>query len=213
MCVPERFGLKDAVSNLELTNRTSDFRKGDYTVLPVDQKTVRELVAAYHYSQKCSGVSTYRHGLFRKDTSTCIGITQWIPPMLGLGEKYASDPKRVLTLSRLVVAPELPKNAAGFLLSHSIRLIRKDGRFCVLLTYADTWRGHLGTVYQATNWKSAGMTDPRPVWIDSSGRMVAYRQGTTTYSSKQMVAQGHTLLGKFPKHRYVLHLGGKCGES
>jgi hypothetical protein len=91
----------------------------------------------------------------------CLGVAWWMPPTRAAAEaNWEGDFREVLSLSRLVIVPDVPKNAASFLIGKSIHLIRKDGRFCCLLTYADTSQGHDGGIYRATNWEYMGLTTP-----------------------------------------------------
>lgn len=63
-------------------------------------------------------------------------------------------------LSRLYLVDEVPKNAETWLLSKSVKIVRRerpDVEF--LLSYADPSVGHAGTVYRASNWRPDGKTD------------------------------------------------------
>lgn len=183
-------------------------RKGDYVVLPVHVSVAQGLVARYHYSKGGSLSATFCHGLYHKDDPLeCLGVAWWIPPTEDAALSVWSVNREVLALTRLVIVPDMPTNAASFLLSHSIKLITKDGRFKCLLTYADEWRGHTGAIYRATNWEYLGLTAPHPVWVnDETGRMVANKTATGGRTKAEMVGLGCTMLGKYHKHkfRYIL---------
>lgn len=58
------------------------------------------------------------------------------------------DKERVLELNRLVVTTNL-KNAASFLVGRSLRLLPSP---IAVVSYADGLMGHVGYVYQATNF-------------------------------------------------------------
>ena len=57
-------------------------------------------------------------------------------------------------LSRVVV-PDKTKNAASFLISHSLQMLESP---CAVVNYADMERNHCGIIYQATNWIYTGST-------------------------------------------------------
>jgi len=80
-----------------------------------------QLVRAWHYSSSAPNTSTYRHGLFTADFwSFCHGVALWIPPTMTAARAIAGDgASGVLSLSRLVVDPDCPTNAASFLLGRS----------------------------------------------------------------------------------------------
>lgn len=182
-------------------------RKGDYVVLPVHVSIAQGLVERYHYSKGGSLTATFCHGLYHKDDPLkCLGVAWWIPPTEDAALSVWSVNREVLALTRLVIVPDMPTNAASFLLSHSIKLIAKDGRFKCLLTYADEWRGHTGAIYKATNWEYLGMTEPKAVWTNDDGRMVANKTANGYKSVAKMRSLGCTMLGRWKKHkfRYVL---------
>lgn len=111
----------------------------------------------------------------------------------------------VLALSRLAVAPSVPKNGASFLIGRSIRLIRRDPRWHTLLTYADTAQGHTGAIYRATNWTYLGITAPGRRWVSHDGRKVAGKS-TRNRTKAEMLALGHRQLPPSVKHKFVLRL-------
>lgn len=183
-------------------------RAKDYEVRPITQTKARELVEKYHYAKGGSNTATHRHGLFLKDGDECLGVAWWLPPTkdCAIANYPEGDWQKVVTLSRLVLLPEVAQNGASYLMGSSIRKITKEGKWECLLTYADTWRGHGGAIYKATNWEYKGLTKPSPVWVDQDGRMVARKAGPKTRTKKQMEALGYTHLGDFPKHKYRMLL-------
>lgn len=182
-------------------------RSADFTVGPADFSVAQQMVRENHYARGCANTAVYVHGLFEKATGRLLGCALWMPPTRVCAESVnRPDWKRVLTLSRLVCLPDAPKNAASFLQARSIDLIRRDGRFVSLVTYADEGQGHLGQIYRATNWLYVGRTGPYPMWHDpSTGRQVA-RLSTKSRTASQMRDLGYTVAGNFFKHKFVKHL-------
>lgn len=177
----------------------------DWTVGPVDHGEARALVAAHHYAKGASNTYCYLHGLY-STTGELHGVAWWLPPTRVAAESVNRGKwTQVLSLSRLVLRPDTPKNAATFLLGRSVRLIAKDGRFVSLVTYADTEQGHTGHIYRAAGWNYVGLSKPSPVWIDNEGKRVAAKS-TVNRSKAQMEALGHRLLGYYAKHKFVKHL-------
>lgn len=180
-------------------------RRDEWEVRPVSIHTARIIVEQYHYSGGASNTAVAVHGLFRRGQFwdlPCYGVAWWLPPTRAAAEAtYPENWQGVLSLSRLVVLPDMPTNAASFLLAGSMRLIDREAWPC-LVTYADTWRGHTGAIYRATNWEYRGMTAPQPVWVDSRGRTVA-RKATVTRTDAQMRELGAELLGHWAKHKFV----------
>jgi hypothetical protein len=189
-------------------NPTPPLHKKQWWVQTVPLATVQQLVAQYHYAKGGSNTAVFRHGLFRRThPDTCLGAAWWIPPTKSSAmATYHVNWKAVLSLSRLVIVPDVPKNAASFLLMRSVAEIRKDTRWQCLVTYADEWQGHTGGIYKAAGWKYVGKTKPERVYVDASGRMVARKAGPKTRRHQEMVDLGCRCLGSFSKHKYVLQL-------
>lgn len=183
-------------------------RRAEWTVLPVSHATCHRLVWDHHYSKSLSCASTYRHGLFaRAEPHRCVGVAQWFPPIRSAAiASWDGDWHEVLALSRLAIAPDVPTNAASFLLAASVRLIKDDGRYRCLITYADTWRGHTGAIYRAANWEYMGMTQPNGRWVDSAGMLVSFYRHGHGRTRTEMESQGFRHAGDFPTHKYRLIL-------
>lgn len=182
--------------------------KSDFAVRDVPLAVVQDCIAKWHYTKGGANTATFRHGLFHRLGGECLGVAWWIPPTKHAA--IANFPEglwtRVLSLSRLAVHPELPTNAASFLIGASIRMIRKEGRWDCLLTYADEWQGHEGTIYKATNWEYRGRTSPEAQWVDEAGRAVARKAGPKTRTKAEMEALGFRMIGRFAKKRFRLVL-------
>lgn len=180
-------------------------RKADWTVRPVEIDTARRLVRAFHYTQGASNTATYLHGLFRAGDlfeGQCLGCAWWIPPTRSAAEAtYPDNWQGVLSLSRLVIAPEVPANACTFLLARSRRLIDRAA-WPALVTYADEWRDHSGGIYRADNWDYAGRTKPERVYV-KNGRMIARKRGQITRKHAEMLEIGAECLGSFAKHKFT----------
>ena len=178
-------------------------RSGDYVVRPVSMRTARRLVTVHHYAKGGSNTATYLHGLFPVGSvweCDCVGIAWWIPPTKSAAIASFCDWMGVLSLSRMVVVPGVPKNACSFLLAKSMKLIDR-ARWPCLVTYADKWRGHTGSIYKATNWEYVGCTSPQPVFV-RRGRMLARKAGGKTRTHSEMFSLGAELVGYFPKEKF-----------
>jgi len=190
---------------------TEHLRKEDYEVRTCQLVEAYRLVELFHYARSTANTATYRHGLYRRSDGfmgMIVGAALWQPPMRSTAESLAGDRWRgVLTLSRLVIVPEEPTNAASFLLGASIRLIRRDGRFHTLLTYADDSQGHTGTIYRATNWQYVGTVNSERVYRDKAGRQASRKAGNKTRTHAEMLALGYRCDGARPvKHKFVMPL-------
>jgi hypothetical protein len=186
-------------------------RAEEWEVRPIPSKgqpfqEARQFIAEHHYSGGCSNTAVYAHGLYRRNTHTLLGVAMWLPPTRVAAESVNRDQwTRVLSLTRLAVHPDVPKNAATFLMARGIRLIRQEGRFVSLVTYADEFMNHTGAIYRAANWNYVGEMKPQPRWEDAQGRQVA-KKATRTRTNSEMQALGYRQVGAFKKHKFVMHL-------
>jgi len=184
-------------------------KKEEWVVLPISIYTARILVERWHYAKSASNTATYTHGLFKKESqfleNDCLGVTWWIPPTKNAAEHTYPEGEwqKVLALSRMVISPDVPKNACSFLLSRSVKMIDNKKWHC-LVTYADTWQNHDGTIYKATNWQYMGLTKPSEVFIGKTGKMMGRKRGQRTLLRSEMVDLGFVEQGKFEKHKFRL---------
>jgi hypothetical protein len=184
-------------------------RAKDYSVRDCPAKEARAFIVEHHYSKGCSHTRVYSHGLYKNDSDELLGVAIWLPPTRVAAESVNKESwQRVLSLTRLAVKPEVPKNAATFLMAGSVRLIKRDRRFVSLVTYADDFMGHTGGIYRACNWTYVGHMRGSPRWEDENGRQVA-RKSTVSRTNAEMTDLGYRCVGTFGKHKFVMHLEGK----
>jgi hypothetical protein len=128
--------------------------KAEWIVRDITVSRARSLVQDFHYSKGYGGGAAHLHGLMRREDNAMgriWGAAVWHPAVYAM-RRYGGLP---LQLSRLVVAPDGPTNAASFLMAHSMKLLDRSV-WPVLLTYADTGQGHTGAIYRATGWERDG---------------------------------------------------------
>jgi len=160
------------------------------------------LVRALHYSGGVSKTATDVHVLL-DSSGSMVGVAWWLPPTKVAAVSVAGDNwRRCTALSRLVVAPEVPTNGASFLVGRSIRILRMEGRWDVLLTYADQGEGHDGAIYRATNWEYLGETRAKIRFRSPGGALASPKRGPRTYSRVEMEAMGFVTEGPFRKHKF-----------
>jgi hypothetical protein len=182
-------------------------RKDEWLVRPVTVPDARVVVEAYHYSGGMANTTVLAMGLFSaSDPLTCVGVAVWLPPAPGparwLTNATGCEYRRVISLSRLAIAPEVPKNAASYLVGASVRHLRLGG-WHIAISYADGLEGHTGGVYRACNWLYTGSTPATRRWVDADGVMRS-RKCTKNLTVREMRERGWTPVPGAPKHRFVL---------
>lgn len=186
------------------------FRKADWWVESIPLDVARGIVAACHYARGASNTAVYCHGLMPRESMwvhDISGVAWWLPPTKWAALSAAKiagiqcEWQGVLALSRLVIRPGVPSNACSFLIRHSMRLIDRK-TWPLLLTYADGWRGHEGTIYKASGWVEAGETTAEPCYV-REGRMMSRKAGPKTRTHAEMLALGCECVGRFRKKRFL----------
>lgn len=189
-------------------------KKEDYFVLKQPKLTpeVKAIVSLQHYSKGGSRTATDVHTLHhRQDPFQILGVAWWLPTTKNAAISVAGDNwRRCVSLSRFTIDPSIPTNGASFLLGQSIRILKTEGRWDVLVTWADQGQGHTGAIYKATNWELMGETEPAYRYVDSEGRMVSRKSSGYTRSHASMLRAGYTAEGPFRKwkFRYVVRKAG-----
>ena len=126
----------------------------------------------------------------------CVTYGMPASPSLCKGIAGEANRKNVYELNRLVILPEYNgKNYASILVSRSLKMMPNHS---FIVSYADTAWGHVGYVYQATNWLYTGMTVARTdKYSRSGGHPRHYESGETRRQTRSS------------KYRYVYLVGNK----
>lgn len=191
-------------------------RKGDYAVVPCPHAVAAGVIRKHHYARGCSHTSVHSHCLVRLLDGVVVGGALWMPPTRPAAVSVAGEHWRgVLCLSRLAVGDDEPANATSLFLAASMRLVAKDHRWHLLLTYADTRQGHTGAIYRATNWEYVGLMpgSRASVWIDPrDGRQVT-QKSTRMRTPMEMRDAGYISLPSSQKHKFVYRIRRPEGET
>lgn len=184
-------------------------RRSEYEVREVSHGSARAFIDAFHYSGGASNTSVAAHGMFRRSDGQMVGAVLWLPPTAkaaqAMAAKHLGAPSRhreVLTLSRCACSPGAPANLTGMMIAASERMVRRDPRWSLLVTYADGGEGHAGTIYSATGWAFDGDTKPEMRWRDADGRLVS-RHSTKGRTVAEMALAGCRKDGRTVKRRFV----------
>lgn len=143
-------------------------------VLPISYKETKKWILEKHYAHRIPSIK-FSFGLFIGNTLEGI-ITYGIPPSMYLassicGEQYKDD---VLELNRLVINSNVPKNSASFLVANSMNLLPK--KKWIIVSFADSNIGHIGYVYQATNFIYTGLSSESEGYIDEKSNEFHFRK-------------------------------------
>jgi len=181
-------------------------------VLPINSFEVEPWLLQKHYAKRMCPIS-YAFGLY--DSGELIGVVTYGMPAssalrIGLcGEKWIDN---VIELNRLCC--DNKPNSASFLVGRSLRMLPKP---LIVVSYADTEQGHVGYVYQATNFIYTGLSAKRTDWKLKGqehlhGVTVADMsrgQENRAQWMRDKFGDDFYLKDRSRKHRYIFFLGSK----
>jgi hypothetical protein len=195
---------------------------GQSVVRPLSRKAAEQVILRYEWLGTMSATS--RHfGLFFGGYCagvTCVGGANctagpWTYKMFGI------ERSELLILARGACVHWAPPGANSRLVSWTCKLLARERAGKVLVAYADSDAGEIGTIYQACNWTYIGPSTTS-YWelVAPSGRVLNQqnvtawaRRARLTYTEAmaQLAEQGWTKQKPNAKHRYVYPLDKKDG--
>lgn len=169
--------------------------KSKYYIEKITVKQAMEMVIANHYLHR-KAACTHAFGLFEISTHRMVGtITYGEPasPNVCRGICGEEERKNVYELTRLWIEDNTPKNVESFLIGNTLRKLDRE----IIISFAEFGVGHVGTVYQATNFLYCGLTEKRTNRIKIDGT-------TTKHNRHECMKKEDTVLVERPrKHRYI----------
>jgi hypothetical protein len=106
------------------------------------------------------------------------------------------------------LSDELPKNSESRVMGILLRLLRRYTNIKFLISYADPALGHVGTIYQASNWIYTGLSSATPQYDLGDGRPRHSRSFAQVFGTHSMrrFAEHNIKVSIVPqgsKHRFV----------
>jgi hypothetical protein len=133
-----------------------------YTIKQISSQEATKMVVENHYLHRRAS-TMFAYGLFDgKEMIGCVIYGKPASNSLCVGVCGPDESNQVLELTRLWIADGTPKNTESFLIGRSLRLLPKEKD--IIVSYAEIDAGHIGIVYQATNWIYTGMSDRHVEW-------------------------------------------------
>jgi hypothetical protein len=122
-----------------------------------------------------------------------------------------AKPDDCLTLTRLWLSDELPRNSESRVLGIVLGNLKRHTNLKLLVSYADPVQGHLGIIYQATNWIYTGLSETMPLYDLGDGKVRhsrSFSHAFGTHSVQYFAKRGIAvkLAPQSAKHRYVYFL-------
>jgi len=182
-------------------------------VKPVTSDFAKQIIYKYEWLGTMSN-SSYHYGIFFGPF--CAGVT-CVAVGTGTGgnnvaKMFGLEHRELATLVRGANVHWSPPNANSKLVSFTCKLVGKDSGAQLIIAYADTDAGEIGTIYQACGWHYIGRGSSTTQYIAPNGRI--YDQRNISHWSKnfniswgdqrdRLLKSGWREQASNPKHRYV----------
>lgn len=181
-------------------------------VLPIKPEEAHPWLLRKHYARRLCPIS-YAFGLYECDILRGV-VTYGVPASSALraGVCGGEWENSVIELNRLCCDGVI--NAASALVGGSLRYLPKPS---IVVSYADTAQGHVGYVYQATNFIYTGLSAKRTDWRVRGmehlhGATIADisrgSSGRANYM-RERFGNDFYLEDRSRKHRYIYFCGSK----
>ena len=202
------------------------------TIREISKKIAKDMIIKNHYSHSWTmcryalGIfyeTDNEHTFFDEKDEKLAGVCIYGYPV-GRSATTSISPElkseEVLELTRLFIFDEYGKNTESISISKTFQWLRENApEIKALISYSDSEQGHVGTIYQATNWVYQGndlrLMDTYAVKLEPDGKWIHSRTVFATYGSGNLERLkkkiGHTFWRKKEtmKHRYLYFLCSK----
>ena len=186
-------------------------------VQPIPTTDAKPWILNRHYAKRMCPIS-HAFGIY--ENQNMIGVVTYGTPLSSTlregvaGKEWADN---VLELNRLCC--DNKKNVASMLVGRSLKMLPKPS---IIVSYADQGKGHVGYVYQATNFIYTGLSakfkDPmvkgmehkHPLTISDEGRGYESR---VNFLRDKYGADNVYYVERSRKHRYIYFVGSKTDKT
>lgn len=171
-------------------------------------------VEKWHYSRSMPAGKMTRIGVWEGDLFVgCVIFARGSNKFLGL--PFGLSQMECVELVRVALARH--QSPSSRVVAIACRMLKRQSPgLRLLLSFADTGQGHIGTLYQAAGWLYAGLgtVDPRSrPYLTPDGRVQHWRtvNGILAkcghpHTLEAAIRLGFQSLAHIPKHRYLLPL-------
>ena len=171
-------------------------------VQPIKNIEVEPWLLEKHYAKRIPQIM-FAFGLYVEEVLTGV-ITYGIPasPSLCMGICGVEHSEQVLELNRICLMNN-KNNEASYLVAHSIKQLPKPS---IIVSYADTEHGHVGYVYQATNFLYTGLSANRVDWTikgQEHKHSKTISDGMSLETMKEKYGDDFYYVQRSRKHRYI----------
>ena len=183
-------------------------------VRPIPILLAKRFVVRHHYLHSLPGGTCLAFGVF-SDARLLGAVTFGVGPAQVFRLIQDASADDCLTLTRLWLSDQLPRNSESHCLGVVLRALKRHTGLRFLVTYADPSHGHIGTIYQATGWLYTGLSEAMPFYDLGDGkprhsRSLSHAYGTHSVAHFRQHGITVRLVSQAPKYRYIYFLDPSC---
>lgn len=173
-------------------------------------KAIRYSCTNFHYSKSVPNVGL-GFSVFNDLNEWCGCICYGIGATNNIASPYGLKQGQVIELLRMALNGKQESTTKA--LAISIRLVsKKNPNVKLLVSYADSEQGHIGTIYKATNWIYTGYSVDTNLIVNGKRehrRTLGSRYGTCSAEKIKMMGFKVEILKTKPKWKYIYPLDKK----
>lgn len=170
-----------------------------YEIRPISTAEATRIIVDKHYLHR-KGPCSRAFWMFLGERIMgviCYGTPSSAP--LRSGICGPDESLNVIELTRLWISDECPKNSESRLIGATLPSCSKE----IVVSFADPSQGHIGVVYQATNWIYTGLSAKRTNWTFDGNKNHGQSVADKYTSEEVREMPGFRLEPRPQKHRYV----------
>lgn len=168
------------------------------------QKAVKYACMNFHYSKSVPNVGL-GFSVFNEKNEWCGCICYGIGATNNIASPYGLKQGQVIELLRMALNGKQQSTTKA--LAISMRLVaKKNPNVKLIVSYADSEQGHIGTIYQATNWIYTGFSVDTNLIVNGKRehrRTLGSRFGTCSSEKIKLMGYKVEILKTKPKWKYI----------
>ena len=191
--------------------KLKDQFKVEYVSNQLDVET-RNFLKKWHYSKSYRSLQQ-KHVFKLIQDNILVGVAVYGKPM---SIHHSSD---IIELRRLCLIDNTPKNSESFFIAKTLKWMDKNTTYNQVISFADPNKGHIGTIYRASNFEYFGTEDsqnPRVLVYKNKDIHMRqlYQKKNGSYTKNAIMYQSLVESGKAKiekrekKHKYVYYFRG-----
>jgi hypothetical protein len=164
-------------------------------------KAIKYACLNFHYA-KTIPINTFGYSVFNDNNEWCGVVLYGTGASPQIGKQYNLSQGQVLEFVRMALNGKQDQPVSK-IMSLSLKLITKKIPLCKLVvSYADQEQGHIGTIYQASNWIYLGEVKSPPIIEGKHNKSM----GGSVGAARKILKREPSVYYPKPKHKYIYPL-------